>query len=221
MNLGKEFQKYATKHQGISSMSLHRFNSSITPYIIEERQLNVTQMDVFSRLMMERLIFLGTDINDEVSNIIQAQMLFLESVDPDTDIQLYINSPGGGVYAGMGIYDTMQYINPDVSTSCTGLAASMGAVLLTAGAAGKRSALPHSRVMIHQVLGGNEGQAKDLEIYVKEMTSLGDDLYEILSQHSGNEIKLIKEWCDRDHWMRSEIAKEKGFIDHVMTKRKK
>jgi len=221
MDLGKEFQKYATKHQGISSMSLHRFHSSITPYIIEERQLNVTQMDVFSRLMMERLIFLGTGINDEVSNIIQAQMLFLESVDPDTDIQLYINSPGGGVYAGMGIYDTMQYINPDVSTICTGLAASMGAVLLTAGAKGKRSALTHSRVMIHQVLGGNEGQAKDLEIYVKEMTSLGDDLYEILSTHSGNEIKLIKDWCDRDHWMKADIAKQKGFIDHVMTKRKK
>ena len=221
MNLGREFQKYATKHQGISSMSLHRFHSSITPYIIEERQLNVTQMDVFSRLMMERLIFLGTGINDEVSNIIQAQMLFLESVDPDTDIQLYINSPGGGVYAGMGIYDTMQYINPDVSTICTGLAASMGAVLLTAGAKGKRSALTHSRVMIHQPLGGNEGQAKDLEIYVKEMTSLGDDLYEILSIHSGNELSLIKEWCDRDHWMKAESAKDKGFIDLVLTRKNK
>lgn len=219
MNYGKEFHNYATKHKGISSMTMHRFTSSITPYIIEERQLNVTQMDVFSRLMMERLIFLGTGVNDEVSNIIQAQMLFLESVDPEADISLYINSPGGGVYAGLGIYDTMQYIKPDVSTICTGLAASMGAVLLCAGTKGKRFALPHSRIMIHQVLGGNEGQAKDLEIYVKEMTSLGDDLYEILSTHSGNDIKLIKEWCDRDHWMKADIAKEKGFIDTVFKKK--
>jgi len=221
MDLGKEFQKYATKHQGISSMSLHRFHSSITPYIIEERQLNVTQMDVFSRLMMERLIFLGTGINDEVSNIIQAQMLFLESVDPDTDIQLYINSPGGGVYAGMGIYDTMQYINPDVSTICTGLAASMGAVLLTAGAKGKRSALTHSRVMIHQPLGGAEGQATDIEITAREILKLKKELYEILADHSGQTYDKVYNDCERDYWMIAVEAKDYGLIDHVMTKRKK
>jgi ATP-dependent Clp protease protease subunit len=221
MNLGKEFNQYATKHMGIKSETLSRFNSSITPYIIEEREMNVTQMDVFSRLMMERVIFLGTGINDQVSNIIQAQLLFLESIDKEAGIQIYINSPGGSVYSGLGIYDTMQYIKPEVSTICTGLAASMAAVLLCAGAEGKRYALPHSRVMIHQPLGGNEGQAKDLEIYVKEMTSVGDDLYEILSIHSGNELSLIKEWCDRDHWMKAESAKDKGFIDQVFTRKNK
>jgi ATP-dependent Clp protease protease subunit len=221
MNIEKDFKNYATKHVGINSMTLRSYTSSLTPYIIEERELNVASMDVFSRLMMERIIFLGTQIDDRVSNIIEAQLLYLESVNAEQSIQLYINSPGGSVYAGLGIYDTMQYIKPEVSTLCTGLAASMAAVLLCAGAKNKRYALPHSRVMIHQVLGGNEGQAKDLEIYVKEMTSLGDDLYEILSQHSGNEIKLIKEWCDRDHWMRAEIAKEKGFIDSVLERKNK
>lgn len=221
MNYGKEFHDYATKHKGISSMTMHRFTSSITPYIIEERQLNVTQMDVFSRLMMERLIFLGTGVNDEVSNIIQAQMLFLESVDPDADISLYINSPGGGVYAGLGIYDTMQYIKPDVSTICTGLAASMGAVLLCAGTKGKRFALPHSRIMIHQPLGGAEGQATDIEITAREILKLKKELYDILSEQSGQNYEKIYSDCERDYWMKAIEAKEYGLIDEVMANRKK
>lgn len=221
MNYGKEFHDYATKHKGISSMTMHRFTSSITPYIIEERQLNVTQMDVFSRLMMERLIFLGTGVNDEVSNIIQAQMLFLESVDPESDISLYINSPGGGVYAGLGIYDTMQYIKPDVSTICTGLAASMGAVLLCAGTKGKRFALPHSRIMIHQPLGGADGQATDIEITTREILKLKKELYDILAEQSGQNYDKIYADCERDYWMKAIEAKEYGLIDEVMSNRKK
>ena len=221
MNYGKEFHNYATKHKGISSMTMHRFTSSITPYIIEERQLNVTQMDVFSRLMMERLIFLGTGVNDEVSNIIQAQMLFLESVDPEADISLYINSPGGGVYAGLGIYDTIQYIKPDVSTICTGLAASMGAVLLCAGTKGKRFALPHSRIMIHQPLGAADGQATDIEITTREILKLKKELYDILSEQSGQNYDKIYADCERDYWMKAIEAKEYGLIDEVMSNRKK
>lgn len=221
MNLGKEFNSFAMKDRGISSLSLHRFNSSITPYIIEERQLNVTQMDVFSRLMMERLIFLGQAITDDVSNIIQAQLLFLESVDNTADIQIYVNSPGGGVYAGMGIYDTMQYIKPDVATICTGLAASMAAVLLCAGKKNKRYALPHSRVMIHQPLGGADGQATDIQIVANEINKLKKELYEIISEHSGQTIDKIYADGERDYWMIAAEAKEYGMVDEVMHKRKK
>ena len=221
MNLGQEFRKYAVKGQGISSLTLHNFESSITPYIIEERQLNVTQMDVFSRLMMERLIFMGTGINDQVSNIIQAQLLFLESTDPKADIQIYINSPGGGVYAGMGIYDTMQYIKPDVSTICTGLAASMAAVLLCAGEKNKRFALPHSRIMIHQPLGGADGQASDIEITAREIVKLKKELYDIISTHSGQSYEKVYADSDRDYWMTADEAKKYGMIDDVMGKRKK
>ena len=176
MDYGKEFEKYATKHHGINSTYFGKITSSLTPYIMEERQMNITQMDVFSRLMMDRIIFLGTGINDQVANIIQAQLLFLESVDANKDISIYINSPGGGVYAGLGIYDTMQFIKPDVATICTGMAASMGAVLMCAGEKGKRSALPHSRVMIHQPLGGAQGQASDIEITTREILKLKDEL---------------------------------------------
>jgi len=221
MNLGQEFRKYAVKGQGISSLTLHNFESSITPYIIEERQLNVTQMDVFSRLMMERLIFMGTGINDQVSNIIQAQLLFLESTDPTADIQIYINSPGGGVYAGMGIYDTMQYIKPDVSTICTGLAASMAAVLLCAGEKNKRFALPHSRIMIHQPLGGADGQASDIEITAREIVKLKKELYDIISTHSGQSYEKVYADSDRDYWMTAAEAKKYGMIDDVMGNRKK
>ena len=181
MNYGKEFKKFATKHHGVNSMYYDKIVSSMTPYIIEERQLNVSQLDVFSRLMMDRIIFLGTGVDDHIANIIQAQLLFLESVDSAKDVQIYINSPGGSVYAGLGIYDTMQYIKPDVATICTGMAASMGAVLLCAGAEGKRSALPHSRVMIHQPSGGAQGVATDMEINLREMLKLKDELYEIIS----------------------------------------
>jgi len=221
MTLGQEFRKYAVKGQGISSLTLHNFESSITPYIIEERQLNVTQMDVFSRLMMERLIFMGTGINDQVSNIIQAQLLFLESTDPTADIQIYINSPGGGVYAGMGIYDTMQYIKPDVSTICTGLAASMAAVLLCAGEKNKRFALPHSRIMIHQPLGGADGQASDIEITAREIVKLKKELYDIISTHSGQSYEKVYADSDRDYWMTAAEAKKYGMIDDVMGNRKK
>ena len=221
MTLGQEFRKCAVKGQGISSLTLHNFESSITPYIIEERQLNVTQMDVFSRLMMERLIFMGTGINDQVSNIIQAQLLFLESTDPTADIQIYINSPGGGVYAGMGIYDTMQYIKPDVSTICTGLAASMAAVLLCAGEKNKRFALPHSRIMIHQPLGGADGQASDIEITAREIVKLKKELYDIISTHSGQSYEKVYADSDRDYWMTAAEAKKYGMIDDVMGNRKK
>lgn len=221
MNLGKEFNKYARKHMGIKSESLSRFESSITPYIIEEREMHVTQMDVFSRLMMERVIFLGTGINDQVSNIIQAQLLFLESIDKEAGIQIYINSPGGSVYSGLGIYDTMQYIKPEVSTICTGLAASMAAVLLCAGADGKRYALPHSRVMIHQPLGGAEGQATDIEITAREIGKLKKELYDIISHHTGQPYDKVYADSERDYWMRADEAKEYGMIDAVMNRKNK
>jgi ATP-dependent Clp protease protease subunit len=217
-----EFKKYATKHHGINSMHLDTFiESSMTPYIIEERSLNVAQMDVFSRLMMDRIIFLGTGINDHVANIITAQLLFLESVDSKKDIQIYLNSPGGGVYAGLGIYDTMQYIQPDVATICTGMAASMGAVLLCAGAKGKRSALPHSRVMIHQPLGGAQGQASDIEITAREIQKLKKELYDIISNHSGQDYDKVWADSDRDYWMIADEAKEYGMIDEVLTRKVK
>ena len=216
-----DFTKYAVKHRGISSSTLHGYvNASVTPYIIEERQLNVAQMDVFSRLMMDRIIFLGTAINDQVANIIQAQLLFLESADPKKDIQIYLNSPGGGVYAGLGIYDTMQYINPDVATICTGMAASMGAVLLCAGAKGKRSALKHARVMIHQPMGGAEGQASDIEITAREIMKLKKELYEIIASHSGQSVEKVEKDGDRDYWMIAEEAKAYGMIDEVLVKHK-
>jgi len=216
---GKEFRKYATKHVGISSMHLDKYiESSMTPYIIEERQLNVAQMDVFSRLMMDRIIFLGTGIDDHVANIIQAQLLFLESADAVKDIQIYLNSPGGSVYAGLGIYDTMQYINPDVATICTGMAASMGAVLLCAGAKGKRTALKHSRVMIHQPMGGAQGQATDIEITAKEIQKLKKELYDIIAYHSGQTYEKVWADSDRDYWMISQEAKEYGMIDEVLFK---
>ena len=220
----KEFEKYARLHCGINSMTLHDFRSEISNYvsptIIEERHLNVAAMDVFSRLMMDRIIFLGAPIYDDAANIIQAQLLFLESVGPDKDIQLYINSPGGSVSAGLGIYDTMQLISSDVATICTGMAASMGAVLLTAGAAGKRSALPHSRVMIHQPLGGAQGQASDIEITAREIAKTKRELYDILSLHSGVSIEKIEKDADRDYWLTAEEAKAYGLIDIVQTKRK-
>ena len=220
----KEFEKYARLHCGINSMTLHDFRSEISNYvsptIIEERHLNVAAMDVFSRLMMDRIIFLGAPIYDDAANIIQAQLLFLESVGPDKDIQLYINSPGGSVSAGLGIYDTMQLISSDVATICTGMAASMGAVLLTAGAAGKRSALPHSRVMIHQPLGGAQGQASDIEITAREIAKTKRELYEILALHSGASIKKIEKDADRDYWLTAEEAKAYGLIDIIQTKRK-
>lgn len=216
-----EFRKYATKHMGINSMHLgHYIESSLTPYIIEERQLNMTQMDVFSRLMMDRIIFLGTGINDQVANIINAQLLFLESVDPKKDIQIYLNSPGGGVYAGLGIYDTMQYINPDVATICTGLAASMGAVLMAAGAKGKRTALKHARIMIHQPLGGAQGQASDIEITAREILKLKKELYDIISHHSGKSFEEVERDSDRDYWMTAEEAKAYGMVDEVLIRKK-
>jgi|SRR5690554_1862297 len=216
-----EFEKYATGHHRINSLYLNDYVKNLTPYIIEERQLNVAQMDVFSRLMMDRIIFLGTGIDDQVANIIQAQLLFLESVDPKKDIQIYLNSPGGSVYAGLGIYDTMQYITPDVATICTGMAASMGAVLLCAGAKGKRTALKHSRVMIHQPLGGASGQASDIEITAREIIKLKKELYDIIAHHSGQPFEKVSEDSDRDYWMRSEEAKEYGMIDEVLIKNTK
>jgi ATP-dependent Clp protease, protease subunit len=219
-----EFRKYAVKHRGLSSNTLDSYTSSITgltPYIIEERQLNVAQMDVFSRLMMDRIIFLGTGIDDQVANIIQAQLLFLESVDAKKDIQIYLNSPGGGVYAGLGIYDTMQYITCDVATICTGMAASMGAVLLCAGAKGKRTALTHSRVMIHQPLGGAQGQASDIEITAREIQKLKKELYDIIATHSGQTYEKVHADSDRDYWMIAQEAKEYGMIDEVLVRNKK
>lgn len=219
-----EFRKYATKHRGISSLVYDQYQSIyadyISPTIIEERQMNVASMDVFSRLMMDRIIFLGTGINDYVANIIQAQLLFLESVDSKKDIQIYLNSPGGGVYAGLGIYDTMQYIAPDVATICTGMAASMGAVLLCAGAEGKRTALPHSRVMIHQPLGGAQGQASDIEITAREIMKLKKELYEIIAKHSGQKYEKVENDSDRDYWMIAAEAKEYGMIDEVLIREK-
>ena len=221
MDYGKEFKKYATKHHGINSMYYDELVSSLTPYIIEERQLNVAQMDVFSRLMMDRIIFLGTGINDSVANIIQAQLLFLESSNPNRDIQIYINSPGGSVYAGLAIYDTMQYISSDVATICTGMAASMGAVLMCAGQKGKRTALPHSRIMIHQPLGGAQGQASDIEITYQEINKLKKELYTIIADHSGQKYAKIEKDGDRDFWMTAEEAKKYGMIDDVLGSRSK
>ena len=219
-----EFRKYAIKHQGISSSTFDSFtsmmNNYISPTIIEERQMNVASMDVFSRLMMDRIIFLGVPINDYVANIIQAQLLFLESVDAKKDIQIYLNSPGGGVYAGLGIYDTMQYIAPDVATICTGMAASMGAVILCAGAKGKRTALKHSRVMIHQPLGGAQGQASDIEITAREIQKLKKELYTIISDHSGKSYDEVWKDGDRDYWMTSSEAKDYGMIDEVLIRAK-
>lgn len=224
-----EFQKYATKHLGINSMTLQDYTSAVntamfpmatTPYIIEERRLNVTQMDVFSRLMMDRIIFLGTAVDDQIANIITAQLLFLESADAERDILLYVNSPGGSVYAGLGIYDTMQYVKPDVATICTGLAASMGAVLLTAGAPKKRSALPHARIMIHQPLGGAQGQASDIEITAKQILEIKRELSQMLADHSGRTYDEIVADSDRDYWMKAQEAKEYGLIDEVLERHK-
>ena len=220
MDFAKEFEKYATKQKGISSTYFSQITSSLTPYIMEERQMNITQMDVFSRLMMDRIIFLGLPIDDFIANIIQAQLLFLESADSAKDIQIYINSPGGSVYAGLGIYDTMQYIGCDVSTICTGMAASMGAVILCAGEKGKRTALKHSRVMIHQPMGGVGGQASDIEITAKEIKKLKDELYNIIAEHSGQPIEKVWEDSDRDFWMISEEAKNYGMIDEVLVRKK-
>jgi ATP-dependent Clp protease protease subunit len=220
-----EFIKYAVKHIGLNSITLDSYksvyNNYISPTIIEERQLNVASMDVFSRLMMDRIIFLGVPIDDYVANIIQAQLLFLESTDPSKDIQIYFNTPGGSVHAGLGIYDTMQYISPDIATICTGMAASMGAVLLTAGAKGKRSALKHSRIMIHQPMGGAQGQVSDMEITLREITKLKSELYEIIAKHSGNPIDKVEKDSDRDYWMTSEEAKEYGMIDEVLIRNNK
>lgn len=226
-----EFRKFAIKGQGIGShiidgyvshiesISRHNF-TNMTRSVIEERPTRFAEIDVFSRLIMDRIIFLGTDVNDNVANIITAQLLFLESVDAKKDILMYVNSPGGSVYAGLGIYDTMQYVGPDVATICTGLAASMGAVLLCGGAAGKRSALPHSRVMIHQPLGGAQGQASDIEITVREIVKLKNELYEILGNHSGKDVKQIEIDSDRDYWMIASEAKAYGLIDEVLERKK-
>ena len=218
-----EFEKYAIGHSGISSLDLHRYksihSSYISPTIIEERQMNIASMDVFSRLMMDRIIFLGLPIDDYVANIIQAQLLFLESSDPSKDIQIYFNSPGGSVHAGLGIYDTMQYVSSDIATTCTGMAASMAAVLLCAGAKGKRSALKHSRIMIHQPMGGAQGQVSDIEITYKEITKLKNELYYILASHSGNTVEKIEKDSDRDYWMTSIEAKDYGMIDEVLIRK--
>ncbi|EKD30684.1 MAG: hypothetical protein ACD_77C00488G0003 [uncultured bacterium] len=223
--MATDFEKYAKLHKGISGISLHRFNSLtsayINPTIIEERQLNVAAMDVFSRLMMDRIIFLGVPITDDVANIIQAQLLYLDSTESKSDIQLYINSPGGVVYAGLGIYDTMQLVSSEVATICTGMAASMAAILLTAGANGKRSALPHSRVMIHQPMGGAEGQASDIEITARQIVGLKKELYEIIALHSGKPLEQIQKDADRDYWMNALEAKEYGMIDEILTKANK
>jgi ATP-dependent Clp protease protease subunit len=219
-----EFSKYAIKHRGISSASLEKYRSIaanyISPTIIEERQLNIATMDVFSRLMMDRIIFLGVPIDDYVANIIQAQLLFLESVDSKKDIQIYLNTPGGSVYAGLGIYDTMQYINPDVATICTGMAASMGAILLCAGTKGKRTALKHSRILIHQPMGSAEGQASDIEITAREIQKLKKELYDIISLHTGRSYKDILKDADRDYWMTSQEALDYGMIDEILVKNK-
>jgi len=225
----QDFQKYATQHQRINSLVMHDYVSHVngaaasagniyglTPNIIEERQMNAVAMDVFSRLMMDRIIFLGTGINDQVANIVSAQLLWMQSVDAKKDVNIYINSPGGSVYAGLGIYDTMQLVSPDVATICTGMAASMGAVLLCAGAAGKRSGLPHSRVMIHQPMGGAQGQASDIEIVHQQIQLLKKELYEILAKHSGQPYEKIWEDSDRDKWMKADEAKEYGLIDDVL-----
>ena len=220
MNFGKEFEKFAVKHKGISSNTLHGYINhnvtNLTPNIIEERPMNVAVMDVYSRLMMDRIIFLGYPVNDEVANIITAQLLFLESTDRTRDVQLYINSPGGGVYAGLGLYDTMQFVTPDIATICTGMAASMAAVLMCAGAAGKRSALKHSRIMMHQPSAGAAGQASDVEITVNEVRKVKHELYEILSNHTGQTIEKVTKDSNRDFWMTADEAKDYGLVDEVL-----
>ncbi len=230
MDYGKEFRNYATKHLGISSLRVDEYTKMVaqapgiyglTPNIIEERQMNAVAMDIFSRLMMDRIIFLGVPIYEDVANIIMGQLLFLESANPNRDIQIYINSPGGSVYAGLAIYDTMQYISSDVATICTGMAASMGAVLMAAGEKGKRTALPHSRIMIHQPLGGAQGQASDIEITYKEISKLKKELYDILAHHSGQTYERIEADGDRDFWMTAEEAKAYGMIDEVLGRRNK
>ncbi|MCW3170316.1 ATP-dependent Clp endopeptidase proteolytic subunit ClpP [Chryseobacterium sp. 09-1422] len=226
MDIKKEFRDFSVKHLGNSGLVTDQYMgmygpTNLTPYIMEERRLNVAQMDVFSRLMMDRIIFLGTGIDDQVANIVTAQLLFLESADPSKDIQIYINSPGGSVYAGLGIYDTMQIIKPDVATICTGIAASMGAVLLVAGEKGKRSALKHSRVMIHQPSGGAQGVASDMEINLREMLKLKKELYDIISEHSGQTYEWVEKASDRDYWMTSTEAKDFGMVDEVLQRAKK
>ncbi len=223
-----EFMKYATRHMGMSSMHLEKYAQvtgamvpniqGFTPNVIEERQINIVGLDVFSRLMMDRIIFMGVPVNDYVANVIQAQLLFLESTDPKRDIQMFINSPGGSVIAGLGMYDTMQYVSPDVATICTGLAASMGAVLLSAGQKGKRSCLKHSRVMIHQPSGGMQGQVTEMEISYKLIKKMQEELYEILAKHTGRSYEEIDRDSDRDHWLTSYEAKEYGLVDEVLDK---
>lgn len=237
MNQQQDFRNFAVNHLGLNSNTLHQYANVVgraaaplvsaptadymNPYILEERQLNVTQLDVFSRLMMDRIIFLGTQVTDTSANIIQAQLLYLDSVDPGKDVNIYINSPGGSVYAGLGIYDTMQYIQSDVSTICTGMAASMAAVLLVAGQKGKRLALPHSRVMIHQPMGGIQGQASDIEITAREILKLKDELYRIISEHSGQPMEKVAKDSDRDYWMTAAEALEYGMIDRVLVNDRK
>jgi ATP-dependent Clp protease protease subunit len=223
MDYGKEFRKYATKHHGLSSIYVDDYLSksvtNLTPNIIEERTMNIGVLDVFSRLMKDRIIFLGTAVDDYVANVIMAQLLFLESADKQQDIQIYVNSPGGSVYAGLGIYDTMQYVNPNVATCCVGIAASMAAVLLCAGENGKRSALKHSRVMIHQPMGGAQGQASEIEITYNEIQKLKKELYEIIAEHSGQSYEKVYKDSDRDYWMIAEEAKAYGMIDEVLIKK--
>nr|WP_299422782.1 ATP-dependent Clp protease proteolytic subunit [uncultured Emticicia sp.] len=220
MHFGEEFRKYAVNHMGMSGLGIDDYMKhnvqNMTPNIIEERPMRFAAIDVFSRLIMDRIIFLGTGVDDYVANVVVAQLLFLESVDAKKDVLMYINSPGGSVYAGLGMYDTMQYVRPDVATICTSLAASMGAVLLAGGAAGKRSALPHARVMIHQPSGGAQGQSRDMEITVKEIIKLRHELYEILANHTGKSIEQIEQDSDRDYWMKAEEAKTYGLIDEVL-----
>ncbi len=227
MSNNSEFYKYATKHAGISSAELEKYMrtsvpdiNGFTPQVIEERQMNVVGMDVFSRLMMDRIIFLGVPVNDYVANVIQAQLLFLESTDNKRDIQMFINSPGGSVISGLGIYDTMQYVSPEIGTICTGLAASMGAVLLAAGTKGKRTCLPHSRVMIHQPSGGMQGQFTEMEISYNLIKTMRDELYEIMAKHTGKTFDQIAKDSDRDNWMTSHQAKEYGLVDEVLTRSK-
>ncbi|HPD65777.1 MAG TPA: ATP-dependent Clp endopeptidase proteolytic subunit ClpP [Bacteroidia bacterium] len=219
MNIKEEFEKFAVKGYGVSSLTLDQYykaNSYITPNIIEERPLNIVTMDVFSRLMMDRIIFLGVPIWDDVANIIQAQLLFLQSVDPKRDIYIYINSPGGSVYAGLGIYDTMQYISPEIATICTGMAASMAAIILAAGSKKKRFALRHSRIMIHQPMGGVQGQATDIEITAREILKLKEELYKILAEHTGQSFEKVNHDADRDFWMSAEEAQQYGMIDEIL-----
>lgn len=222
MNFGEEFRKYAVHHRGMSGLTIDDYMNhnvqNMTPNIIEERPMRFAAIDVFSRLIMDRIIFLGTGVDDQIANIVVAQLLFLESVDSKKDILMYINSPGGSVYAGLGMYDTMQYVNPEVATICTSLAASMGAVLLAGGAKGKRSALPHARVMIHQPSGGAQGKSTDMEITVKQIIELRKELYEILAHHTGKTVKQIEKDSDRDYWLKAEDAKAYGLIDEVLVK---